>query len=101
VNQELGGDFNLDAFAHRAVWNAEDRRVEMHLVSQTVQHVRVPAAGIDIVLGQGESIWTESSYKYDEGDVRRTLERAGFFAHAQWIDADARFALTLAGVAAG
>jgi L-histidine N-alpha-methyltransferase len=100
VNRELGGDFDLDAFAHRALWNAEDGRVEMHLVSRRAQRVRVAAAGIDIALGLGESIWTESSYKHDEADVRRTLARAGFMTRALWIDEDARFALTLAGVSA-
>jgi uncharacterized SAM-dependent methyltransferase len=98
VNRELEGDFDLAAFAHRVVWNAEDRRVEMHLVSQRAQRVRVSAAGIDIMLREGETIWTESSYKYDEADLRATLGRAGFQAQAQWIDADARFALTLASV---
>ena len=98
INRELGGDFDLAAFAHRAVWNAEDGRVEMHLVSRRVQRVRVPAARIDIVLRQGETIWTESSYKYDAADVCRILGRAGFRADAQWIEADARFSLTLASV---
>jgi L-histidine N-alpha-methyltransferase len=96
INRELGADFDLSAFAHRAVWNAGDARVEMHLVSQRTQRVLVPAAGIDITLRAGETIWTESSYKYDEADVRRTLDRAGFHTKAQWIDAESRFALTLA-----
>ncbi len=72
VNRELGGDFDPAAFAHHAVWNAEDRRIEMYLISDRSQRVRVPAAGIDIMMEQGETIWTESSYK-----VRRGWARCG------------------------
>jgi L-histidine Nalpha-methyltransferase len=100
VNRDLDADFDLAGFTHRAVWHAEARRVEMHLVSQRAQRVRIPAAGIEITLRKGETIWTESSYKYDEAELGRTLERAGFHSRAQWIDADARFALTLASVPA-
>jgi uncharacterized SAM-dependent methyltransferase len=98
INRELGGDFDLAAFAHRALWQAAEGRVEMHLVSRRSQRVRVPAAGMEIALREGETIWTESSYKYDEGAIRRTLERAGFRARAQWLDASARYGLTLASV---
>ena len=98
VNRELGGDFDLAAFAHRAVWNASAGRIEMHLVSRASHRVRVPAAAIDITLEEGETIWTESSYKYDDAEVARTLARAGFRVRAQWLDDAARFALTLAEV---
>src|SRR4029077_17309411 len=65
VNRELDGEFDLDAFAHRAFWNAAHSRVEMHLVSLRRQVVRVAAAEIELTLAKGESIWTESSYKYE------------------------------------
>ncbi len=42
VNRELGGDFDVTQFSHRAVWNARASRVEMHLVSRTRQRVQVP-----------------------------------------------------------
>ena len=48
INRELGADFDLGGFAHRAVWNQEASRIEMHLVSTRPQHVRVPAAHIEI-----------------------------------------------------
>ena len=67
VNRELGADFDVDAFAHRAVWNASESRVEMHLVSREHQRVRVPASHLDITFDAGETIWTESSYKYRAG----------------------------------
>lgn len=98
INHELGSHIDLDAFRHRAVWNAEHSRVEMHLVSTRAQRVTVPAAGVDITLEDGEMIWTESSYKYRPDDLMHTLERCGFSHRAHWIDPDAGFALMLAGV---
>jgi L-histidine Nalpha-methyltransferase len=95
INRELGGDFDVSAFSHRAVWNGGASRVEMHLVSRLRQHVRVPAAGLEFDIEAGESIWTESSYKYEPDDLRLTLERAGFRTMKQWIDGDGAFLLTL------
>ena len=94
ANRELGADFDVAAFAHRALWNAGSSRVEMHLVSECMQRVRIPASSLAITFAAGESIWTESSYKYRPDDVRALLERAGFQAIAQWRDRS--FALTLA-----
>lgn len=94
INDELGGTFDLDGFAHRAVWNAVDQRVEMHLVSRHPQHVSIEAAGLELEFLAGESIWTESSYKYEPEQVRQFGTEAGFGAATQWIDPHARFALT-------
>ena len=98
MNRELGANFDVDAFAHRAVWNASASRVEMHLVARAAQTVRVPAAGLDLSLDAGETIWTESSYKYHPGDLDSRLQDCGFRTTAQWIDAPDAFALTLATV---
>lgn len=95
LNTELLADFDLDAFAHRAVWNADARRLEMHLVSRRAQTVRIPRADIEVSFADGEAIWTESSYKYDAAEISALGEARGFRRHAQWIDPDARFALTL------
>ena len=95
INRELGADFDLEAFSHHAVWNAPASRVEMHLVSRRRQRVRIPAAHLEFDLADGESIWTESSYKYRTEDVVRMLERAGFRLMEQWIDEEDAFALTL------
>jgi uncharacterized SAM-dependent methyltransferase len=94
INRELGGNFDLASFAHRAVWKAAESRVEMHLVSLRRQVVRVEAAGLDLTLDEDESIWTESSYKYEPGAVAIAVTRAGFPPATQWIDEDDRFALT-------
>jgi dimethylhistidine N-methyltransferase len=95
INDELGGNFDLAAFEHRAVWNATDQRVEMHLVSTRDQTVRVPAAGLTVAFAAGECIWTESSYKYEPGQILEMGRAAGFASQHQWIDRDAGFALTL------
>lgn len=97
MNRELGANFDLGAFVHRAVWNAAESRVEMHLEATAAQRVHVPAARLDITLDAGERIWTESSYKYEPRGVARMLEAAGFDVAEQWIDAEAGFMLTLAG----
>jgi L-histidine N-alpha-methyltransferase len=94
INRELGGDFQIDRFAHRAVWNREASRVEMHLVSLAAQKVHVVDADLRFPLEEGETIWTESSYKYEPHSVRQLLEPAGFAQRHQWLDEDARFALT-------
>jgi dimethylhistidine N-methyltransferase len=95
LNTELDADFDLAGFAHRAVWNAEASRVEMHLVSLSRQTVHVVRADLAMLLEQGDSIWTESSYKYDPPRIRQLVEPAGFAQRNQWIDEPARFALTL------
>ncbi len=105
INRELGGNFDISQFDHRAVWAPAASRVEMHLVSKVAQHVRIAApvpvdsvgAGtIEIAFTEGESIWTESSYKYDPDELILNLEHAGFRLLKQWIDRDDHFALTLA-----
>ena len=94
ANRELGADFDVSRFAHRAVWNAEMSRIEMHLVSTIAQEIHVPAARLEISFQAGETIWTESSYKYRPDAVLAMLNRARFAALDQWV-ADG-FALTLA-----
>jgi L-histidine N-alpha-methyltransferase len=95
INRELGGDFDLANYGHGAVWNGERSRVEMHLVAKRTQSVHIPAAGLAIRLREGETIWTESSYKYNRDAIVAMLERNGFRRNAQWIERRAQFALTL------
>jgi L-histidine N-alpha-methyltransferase len=94
INDELGGTFDLEGFTHRATWNAAERRVEVHLVSARAQRVAIPGARIELALGAGEAIWTESSYKYEPKQVMDEGFAAGFSGGEQWIDRDAKFALT-------
>jgi len=97
INRELQGDFDLDGFSHRALWNEERSRIEMHLHSRRRQRIAIRDADLDFVMAEGETIWTESSYKYQPPEIVSMLERSGFGIRAQWIDAVDGFALTLAG----
>jgi dimethylhistidine N-methyltransferase len=97
INRELGADFDLTAFDHQAVWNGDERRIEMHLVSRRDQRVRIAAAGATVAFARGELIWTESSYKYEPHGIVEMCAESGFATRDQWIDSGARFALTLVG----
>ena len=94
INDELGGNFDLNAFTHRAIWNAREQRVEMHLVSLFRQRVLIDRAGLDLTFNAGEFIWTESSYKYEPDAVVQAGFAAGFSGANQWIDEEGRFAVT-------
>jgi dimethylhistidine N-methyltransferase len=96
LNRELGATFDVRGFDHRAVWNATASRVEMHLVSRRRQRVRVDAAGLTLEVRRNETIWTESSYKYEVGAFEALLRSAGLAPVARWLDEDARFLLTVA-----
>jgi dimethylhistidine N-methyltransferase len=95
INRELGGNFDLSGFAHRAVFDPVESRVEMRLVSLRRQEVEIPAADLAVAFEEGEYIWTESSYKYAPSALRAMVERAGFSCRRQWLDPEAQFALTL------
>jgi L-histidine N-alpha-methyltransferase len=95
INRELGGDFDVTGFTHRAVWNAGASRVEMHLVSARSQQARIAHAGLTVSFEAGETIWTESSYKYRPAGIVEMLQRAGFSRLDQWVDSAGGFALTL------
>jgi uncharacterized SAM-dependent methyltransferase len=96
INRELGAAIDPRAFSHRAIWNADQSRVEMHLVARKAQTLRIPRARAELELRLGDVIWTESSYKYRQDVVEDLLRSSGFDPTAQWIDHRDGFALTLA-----
>jgi L-histidine Nalpha-methyltransferase len=95
INRQLGGDFDLREFNHRAIWNEVHSRIEMHLQSARRQRITVRDADLTLVMEPGETIWTESSYKFRVPDIAPMLKSAGFSVRDQWVDAEDRFALTL------
>jgi dimethylhistidine N-methyltransferase len=95
LNRELQADFDLGAFAHRAVWNGTESRIEMHLVSQVAQTVRLAALDLQIEFVPGESIHTENSYKYRTGQAEEMLAEAGITPVERWTDARGWFAVYL------
>jgi L-histidine Nalpha-methyltransferase len=98
LNRDLGATFDITAFEHRAVWNADDSRVEMHLASRRRQRVDVPASGVSIELAEGETIWTESSYKYTVEQFTSLLTGAGFTVPRHVVDDEGQFLLVIAAV---
>jgi len=95
VNRELDADFVLEAFEHEARFNARTRSIEMHLRSTRNQRVTVTKASFSVVIGEGESIWTESSHKYSLAEVDSLAQKARFRQDAQWVDGEWPFAETL------
>ncbi|MEK9722701.1 MAG: ergothioneine biosynthesis protein EgtB [Rhodospirillaceae bacterium] len=93
INRELGGDADLDGFAHRAFYNDAEGRIEMHLVSARAQTFQV--GGHAFSFAEGETIHTENSYKFTPDGFEALARRAGFALAHCWTDADERFAVML------
>ena len=91
INRELGADFELDRFRHLARWNAAAGRVEMHLVSEVEQRVRV--ADAEFRFAAGETIHTENSYKYALDEFAALAVQAGLAVRRVWTDRDALFSV--------
>jgi dimethylhistidine N-methyltransferase len=84
INRELAADFDVDAFSHRAFYNSERRRIEMHLVSGRRQTVNI--AGHAIEFAAGETIHTENSYKYTIESFGLLAQSAGWTPVKAWTD---------------
>lgn len=96
LNRELDADFDLDAFRHLAFYDRERARVEMHLVSERTQEVRIGALDLELRFAPEESIRTELSHKYTRDSAGELLGKAGLRL-ARWEeDAEGLFALALA-----
>ncbi|PHY20440.1 ergothioneine biosynthesis protein EgtB [Caulobacter sp. BP25] len=91
INRELGGSFDPEAFAHRAVWNAEESRIEMHLESVRDKIVMVGDRGVRFA--KGETIHTENSYKYRPEAFEAIAGRAGWTVARRWVSPDPAFAV--------
>jgi dimethylhistidine N-methyltransferase len=93
INRELGAEIDLASFAHRAVWNAAESRMEMHLVSLKDQTLHI--AGHRFEMAAGETIHTENSYKFTLDGFAALAGRAGWRVGAQWVSPDPAFAVLL------
>jgi L-histidine Nalpha-methyltransferase len=96
LNRELGADFDVESFAHRALWDAQHEWIEMRLVARRAMTVRVAALDLEVAFAAGEEMRTEISAKFRPGGVRGWLEATGWEVRRTWTDPDERFALTLA-----
>jgi L-histidine N-alpha-methyltransferase len=94
LNRELGATFDPGAFAHRAFYDHEAHRIEMHLASTCDQSVTIPGIGV-IQFPRGETIRTEISCKYDRKTVDYLFAASGLAIEAWTTDRSALFALVL------
>lgn len=95
INRELGADFQLRDFEHHARWNEDERRIEMHLRSRSNQTAFIAEADFKVTFRAGETIWTESSHKFQLFELDAMAEQTGFQVEDQWIDQDWPFAENL------
>lgn len=93
LNREAGATFDPEAFAHLAVWNEAESRIEMHLVNRSVRTVMV--AGQPIRFSRDETIHTENSYKYAPTRMRAMIQAAGWSTVKTWSDSNGLFAIWL------
>jgi dimethylhistidine N-methyltransferase len=93
INRELGGDFDLSRFQHVALYNARERRIEMHLRSTETQTVCIERANFTFLCD--ETIWTESCHKFGRNEPAEMAKRAGFKCVEQWVDVEWPFAENL------
>ncbi len=93
INRELGGNFDERAFHHDAIWNRDESRIEMHLVSDAAQTVSIN--GQKFSFDSGETIHTENSYKFTPARLANLAESAGWNAQTIWTDKDFPFAVAL------
>lgn len=98
LNRELGADFSLDTFGHKAIWNAAASRMEIYLTSARPQWVRVAALDRSFRFERGEAIHTENSYKFTPEAVEEMLLKSGFVLERSWYDAKKWFGVHLARV---
>ncbi len=91
MNRELGGNFDVSAFTHRAIYNRERHRIEMHLISKKPQVVRM--LGTSFSFRHGESIHTENSYKYSIERFAALARGAGWKVRTSWTDAAGMFSV--------
>lgn len=91
MNRELGTNFDVSSFDHRAIYNHAEHRIEMHLHSRKAQKVRL--CGRTIGFARGESIHTENSYKYSIPRLRKLARRSGWTLKQTWTDAQSMFSV--------
>jgi L-histidine Nalpha-methyltransferase len=95
INRELGGQFDLSCFRHRALYNEPRGRVEIYLDSLQAQEVRIEQLDLEVAFEAGESIHTENSYKYSREEIAELAEAANLTVQHQWFDAEHRFSVNL------
>ncbi len=96
INRELGGNFDLESFAHVARWNEDASRIEIYLQSTRAQDIEISALRVRVRFERGETIHTENSYKFTPTMIESILRNARFRRDCAWTDSKRWFALHLA-----
>jgi L-histidine N-alpha-methyltransferase len=96
LNRSLDADFDLDGFAHVALWDADQEWIEMRLRARWPMRVTIPAVDLVVEFAAGEEVRTEISAKFRREGVEKELAEAGFALDHWWTDPDGMFALSLA-----
>jgi L-histidine N-alpha-methyltransferase len=96
LNEQLGGDFDPDLFAHVALWNEAEQWIEMRLRAANATEVTLRDAGISVSFEPGEEILTEISAKFTPERIEAELGGAGFVVDGMWGADEGEFLLTLA-----
>jgi dimethylhistidine N-methyltransferase len=94
INRELDGDIPVDAFRHRAIWNDDYSRIEMHL--EASRDLRFSVSGQPFEMRAGETIHSENSHKYGVRDAKLLLRAGAWTPLREWTDPQGLFALILA-----
>ena len=95
INDELGGNFNLENFEHHSVYHEKEQRIEMYLKSSQKQSVIIPKSNLLLNLEKNQLIHTEYSHKYRLFQIHDLLDDAGFELKHTWLDENKYFSLTL------
>lgn len=96
INNELGGEFEPEAFDHVALWDSENSRIEMRLRARKAMSVRIADLGVEVAIAAGEEIHTEISTKFTVAGLEAELAASGMVPQRTWVDRGRRFSLMLA-----
>ena len=95
INRELGGEFDIDRFRHRAIFNEKKSRIEMYLISTCEQDVYISDLNTTYHFDKEEGIHTENSHKYSMEAIASMAEQVGLEIVSQWFDQKRYFNITL------
>jgi L-histidine Nalpha-methyltransferase len=95
INRELGANFNLKNFSHKAFFNKNKKRIEMHIESRKDQKVFISTLKKEIEFKKNETIHTENSYKFEKDDINFLINRAGFQIEKEFSDDNSWYELVL------
>jgi L-histidine N-alpha-methyltransferase len=96
LNRRLDADFDVDSFAHVALWDADHEWIEMRLRAQRAMTVHLAALDLVVEFAEGEELRTEVSAKFRQEGLARELSAAGFALRHWWTDRRGRFGTALA-----